>query len=247
MWRNNLTKTAARELYNLIEKMNLSFKKGSGGKALSDGDLGSDFADLIIKFSGFIRDARDEIMRANFSDEGRVDTLIDRLNGIQKEVINALSKRGVGGISGQLVGEICAERALGIAEQIENAGVSSVSPATREDMIKETEALIADVKDWNLEDYAKQTLLIQLNHVARVIQAADTYSASELRFRVKAIIADFASEFTQMDKKHQTQLERLVLWAHRGFFAGTIFLGLTADVTSIMAALPSPPKLIGKG
>lgn len=50
-----------------------------------------------------------------------------------------------------------------------------------------------------------------------------------------------------MDKKHQTQLERLVLWGRRGFFAGTIFLGLTADVTSITAALPSLPKLIGKG
>lgn len=242
-----MTETAARELYDMTAKMNLSFRKGSGDVALKAGDLGSDFADLIVKFSRLTRDVRDEIMRANFSSEGRVDTLLERLTGIQKEVMNALSKRGVEGKSGPLVNEVVVERVLSIAEQIENAGVSSVSSATREDMVKETESLIADVKDWDLEDYAKQTLLIQLNHVARVIQAADTYSASELRFRVKAIIADFASEFTQMDKKHQTQLERLVLWGRRGFFAGTILLGLTADVTSITAALPAPPKLLGNG
>lgn len=227
--------------------MNLIFKKGSGQKALESGDLGSDFADLIIKVSALTCDARDEIMRAAFLDESRAGTLIDRLNGTQKEVMNALSKRGSGGTSGPLVGQVSAERILSIAEQIENAGVSSAASATREDMIRETEALIAEVKDWDLDGYAKQTLLVQLNHVTRVIQAADTYSASDLRFRVKAIIADFASEFVQMDKKHQTQLERLVLWGRRGFFAGTIFLGLTADITSITAALPSPPKLIGKG
>jgi hypothetical protein len=245
LWRSNLTETAARELYDLILKMNLNFRKGSGEKALEAGDLGTDFAALIVNFSGLTRDVRDEIMRADFPNEGRFDTLIERLSGIQKDVMNALSKRGVGGTTGPLVEEIVAERALSVAEQIENAGVSSVSLATRQDMMKATEELIAEVKKWDLEDYAKRTLLIQLNHVTRVIQAADTYSASELRFRVKAIIADFASEFTQMDKKHQTKLERLVLWGRRGFFAGTIFLGLTADATSIMAALPPPTKLLG--
>ena len=240
-----MTETAARELYDITAKLNPSFIKGSGDVALEAGDLASDFADLIVKYSGLTRDVRDEIMRASFRNEDRVDTLIKRLNGIQKEVMNALSTRGVAGTSGPLVSKVVVAEVLSIAEQIENAGVSSVSTATREDMVKETEALIADVKDWDLEGYAKQALLIQLNHVTRVIQAADTYSASELRFRVKAIIADFASEFTQMDKKHQTHLERLVLWGRRGFFAGTIFLGLTADVTSITAALPAPPKLLG--
>ena len=242
-----MTETAARELYDMTVKMNRRFKKGSGAVALEAGDLGSDFAGIIVKFSNLTRDVHDEIMRANFSSEGRAYTLIERLNGIQKEVMNAIVKRGNAGISAPLVSEVVVERVLGITEQIENAGVSSVSSATREDMVKETEALIADVKDWDLEDYAKQILLIQLNHVTRVIQAADTYSASELRFRVKAIIADFASEFTQMDKMHQTHLERLVRWGRCGFFVGTVFLGLTADVTSITAALPAPPKLIGNG
>lgn len=242
-----MSETAARELYVLVDNMNKAFKKGSGEKALEVSNLASDFAELIVKTSGLVRDTRDEIMRAQFRDETRAGSLIDRLNSIQKDVMNSLSKRGNGGTSGPLVNQVVVERTLSIAEQIENAGISSLSSITREEMMHETEALIGDVKSWDLEDYAKQTLLIQLNHVTRVIQAADTYSKSELRLRVKAIIADFASEFSQMDKKHQTQLERLVLWGRRGFFAGTIFLGLTADVTSITAALPSPPKLIGKG
>lgn len=242
-----MTGTSARELYELIVEMNTLFTKGSGEKILENSDLGSDISDLIVKVSDLTRDVRDEILRARFPDEGRFDSLIERLNQIQRDLLNALSTRGRSGTSGPLVSQIVAERAQGIAEQIENADVSSTLSVTREAMINETESLIADVKDWDLEDYAKQTLLIQLNHVARVIQAADMYSASELRFRVKSIIADFASEFAQMDKKHQTKLERLVLWGQRGFFAGTVLLGLTADVTSITAALPPPPKLLGKG
>lgn len=237
--------TAARELYVLISEMNKVFKKGSGDEILKTTSLANDFAELIVKVSGLFRDSRDDVMQVKFLDEKRVDTLLDRLNSVQNAVLNALAKRGVGGTTGPLVQDVELERLLGIAEQIENAGVASVPAVTREKMILETESLIADVKNWEMEDYAKHTLLMQLNHVTRVIQAADTYSASELRYHVKAIIADFASEFTTMDKKYQTHLERLVLWARRGFFAGTIYLGLTADVATIVAALPAPPKLLG--
>lgn len=243
----NLNQTSARTLYNLIVEMNKAFKKGSGEIALKSGDLGRDFADLIVKVTGLVRDTREEISRANFIHDDRVGTLINRLNEIQQVLINALSTRGTAGTSGPLVSEVITERALSIAEQIENAGISNAPPPTREIMVGETEALISEVKDWDLEEYAKQTLLIHLTNVTRIVQAADTYSASELRLQVKAIIADFASEFAAMDKKHQTKLERLVMWGRRGFFAGTILLGLTSDVTSITAALPSPPKMITKG
>lgn len=242
-----MTETAARELYVLTDRMNATFRKSSGEKALEAGKLSDDFAGLIAKLTGLVRDTRDEIFRARFPDEERAEDLSKRLDNAQRGVLNALTKRGAGNTSGPLVSEVTIERLLSIAEQVENAGISSAAAATREDMIRETEALIADVKDWDLEDYAKTTLLMQLRSVARVVDAADAYSASDLRLRVKAIIADFASEFAQMDKKHQTQLDRLVLWARRGFFAGTVLLGLTADVATITAALPAPPRLLGKG
>lgn len=238
--------TAARELYNLTVTMNSHFKRGSGDDALKAGDLGSDFDELILKYIDLANGVRDEIMRADFRNDDRAHELSDRLREIQKEVINALSKRGNKGTSGPLVTEVVVVKLQSIAEQIENVGVSSASVTTRQDMIKQTEELIAEVKTWEIEDYAKRTLLIQLNNVARVIQAADTYAASELRYFVKSIIADFAAEFTQMDKKHQTHLERLVRWGRCCVFAGTTFLGLTSDVVAITAALPSPPKLLGK-
>jgi hypothetical protein len=242
-----MSETAARELHSLVDRMNAAFMRSSGDKALVLGKLGSDFAELIAEVIGLVRDTREDIVRAEFPTAQRADDLLERLDAAQKAIINALAKRGGGNTNGALVSEVIVERLLSIAEQVENAGISGAASASREDMIRETEALIADVKAWDLEDYAKRALLLQLNNVARVIQASDTYSTADLRLRVKAIIADFASEFAQMDKKHQTQLERLVLWARRGFFAGTVLLGLTADVATITAALPAPPRLLGSG
>lgn len=242
-----MTKTAARELHALIEKMNLAFKKGSGAKALKEGQLGDDFAQLVAKVSILCRDACDEINRANFPNEDRYSELLERMTGIQRSLLNALCKRGNDGTSGPLVNEVIVEKARGIAEQIENAGILSQTTTTRKEMIAETEALTEEVKEWEIDEYAKKTLIIQLNHISRIIQSADTYSANELRNHVKAIIADFAAEFVKMDKGYQTYLERLVRWGRQGFFAGTVFLGLTADVATVTALLAAPPKMIGKG
>lgn len=240
-----MSDTSARKLYDLVKGMNAACARASGESALSGTDLGRDFAEFVTRLVVLKRDTSDEIMRAQFPSEERTESLIERVDDAQRAVLNALSKRG-GTTRGALVDEVTVERLLSVAEQIENAGISGGLQTSREDMVRETEALIDDVKKWELEDYAKKTLTFQLTSVVRLIQASDTYSAADLRLRIKEIIADFAAEFARMDKKHQTQLDRMVLWARRGFFAGTTFLGLTADVATITGALPPPVRLIGK-
>lgn len=246
MGATHLGKISARKLYDLVRQLDATFRKKSGDAALAELEHARDFADLVLLVVNLARDTREEILRVTFPMDGRNSDLINRLDEAVREIVNALSTRGAGGTTGPLVKDAVIERLLSIAEQLENAGISSHTTATRQDMIRETEALITEVKDWELEDYAKRTLMMQLNYVARVIQAADSYSEGELRLRVKAIIADFASEFATMDKKHQTQLERLAMWGRRGFFAGTVLLGLSADVTTITAALPPPHLMLGK-
>lgn len=242
-----MSNTSARELYDFTVAMNDRFQELSGGTALNGSNLATDYADLISKFLTMARDTGDEIMRADFPYEGRADDLFDRLNKARVSILNAISSRGGTSAKGPLVSDVVIERLLSIAEQIENSGIFKSEQLDREFMVSETEALLAEVKEWDIEDYAKHTLLVQLNNIVRIIHAADTYSEAELRLRVKSIIADFASEFADMDKKYQTKLDRIVLWARRGFFAGTVLLGLTADLSSVTALLPSPAKMIGKG
>ncbi|KGJ04357.1 hypothetical protein IT41_10670 [Paracoccus halophilus] len=107
-------------------------------------------------------------------------------------------------------------------------------------MMRETEALIAEVKTWDMDEYAQRTLLIQLNCIERVIQTADLYSAAELRGKVKSVIADFAAEFSAHDKHYQTRMEKLLSWARKAFFPGSIMLSLAADTSTVVALLPGP-------
>ncbi|AWI83038.1 hypothetical protein CEW88_04795 [Alloyangia pacifica] len=239
-----MTDVAARKLFDLVSRANVAFTRQPSVKALEGAEV-SDFAELISSVVNLVRDTRDEILRAEFTRENHAASLLQRLDDSQRAVLNSLAKRGSGNTTGPLVHDIHVERFLNIAEQLENAGILAAEMASREDMVGETEALIAEVKNWDLGDYAKRTLLIQLNYVVRVVQVADTYSDADLRMRVREVIANFAAEFAEMDKKHQTHLERLLMWARRGFFTGTVVLGLTADVATVTALLPAPPLQLG--
>ncbi len=242
-----MSETAAREFYDLLQETNQAFKRGSGLAAIRHIDSVSDLSELILLLTAKARDTRDEIYSAGFKNPNRHDELTVRLRQIEKSILNELSKRGGNnGTTGSIINEASLERALSIAEQVENAETSSLSHLSREEQIASTETFIAAVKEWDIEEYAKTALLLKLNGVSRVIQAADVYSESELRYRVKAIIADFATEFSNMDKKHRTFFEEIELWARRGFFAGTTVLGLTADTSAVVGLLAPPALQIGQ-
>ena len=239
-----MSTSISRELHHLLCEINIAFKATSGRKALNGHNLASDFADLIIKVGAMVHECRDEILRTRFKDAERYETLLQRLDAVHREVMNGLSKRGREGITGPVLTDAALFQILSIAEQVENDEVFDTTTISREDMVAETERMISEVKTWHLEDYAEKSMILQLNHISRIIQASDTYSGSELRLRVKAIIADFATEFVEMDKKHQTRLERLVRWGKICCFSGTALIGLTADTSSVVALLSAPQKLL---
>lgn len=237
--------TASRRLHSAIVELNGLYKRGPTNKVLSECSLGNDLGKVIITLTGIFSECREEVLKSEFRDDEHYHTLIERLEEIQHSVLMALASRS-GGSQSALVGDVIVERILSLAEQVDNALASEVYKPDRQEMMKETEELIASVKDWDIGDYAKKALLLQLSHIQRIISASDMYSDAELRLRVKAVIADFATEFVEMDKKHQGMLEKVVRWGRCGFFAGTAFLGLTSDVSSVAGLLSAPPKLLSK-
>ena len=238
--------SSALDLFELASQLNEGMKKGSGEAALRNAGVKGDFAQVITRIVMLTKATIDESATASFRSEARRDDLIKRVQLSSETLLNALSRRGGGNTSGPLVNDIVLERLRSAVEIIEEKTMSSSRASSRDQMIEETESLIKDVKDWDIEEYAKNTLLMQLNSIERVIQMSDLYSERELRDRVKAVIADFAAEFSQADKKYQSRMERMMLWARRGFFAGSVVLGLTADITTIAGMLPPPSLQIGK-
>lgn len=235
-----MNKIAARRFYEFLSDMNEGFQAGGAAKAIEKLDGCDDIADVIHNLGDLCRQTQDEIFEGSYKVEGQIEKLTDRLITVRKTTTNLIAKRSTTATAGSVVEPAHLLMAETIAELLENGGVSAPDQAPREIMIAQTERLIADVKDWDLDEYAKKILLMKLNSLEKVIQASDIYSERELRLRVKSIIADFAVQFSDWDKKHQTKLERLKQWARTGFFAGTTVLGLTSDVATVTALL-SPP------
>lgn len=235
-----MNEIAARRFYQFLFEMNEGFIAGGAAKAIEKLDGCDDIADVIHNLSDLCRQTQDEVFEGSYKVEGQIEKLTSRLISVRKASTNLVVKRSATGTTGAVVDQAHLVMAEGIAELLENGGVSAPVTMPRETMIAQTEKLIADVSDWDLEDYAKKALIMKLNSLERIIQASDIYSENELRLRVKAIVADFAVEFAEWDKEHQTMLERLKQWARVGFFGTTTVLGLTSDVSAVIALLPGP-------
>lgn len=238
-----MSSPAARQLYQFIQTANTTFARQSSVKAFEKQEIGEDFTSFLTRLFGLVAATKEEILRVSFKNEERNTELISRLDAIVRAVVNTISARG-STTSGPIVNAEQMAHLQSIAEQLENMEVETV-PIDRPHMVMETEKLIADVKQWGLRSYAEKTMLMQLKYLVRIIQEADSYSDAELRVRVKSIIADFAAEFTAMDKQYETFMERVVRWGRVTAFAGTALLGLTADATAVAGLLTGPPKLIG--
>lgn len=232
--------TAARRFQLFVEELNRNFKHTSTDVALGKMQPGLDFASAVSRIAALRREASEELYRADFVREERREEFLICIEKIEKQLLNGICRRGSTSSLGPLLSDVHLEQLKSVADQMEEKAISKDTPPDRSDMMRETEALIAEIKTWNLDEYAQKTLLIQLNSIERIIQKADFYSSAELRIKVKCVIADFAIEFAAHDNAYQTHMERLNLWARKGFFAGSILLGLTADVSAVVALLPKP-------
>lgn len=232
------TATAARLFLDMTEALNIAFQRQSGRAALNAAGVGDDYATVFSRIASLGEETRDELSRVSFASEERREDMIERIETSQRTLFNALGARG--STTGPLLSDAQIERLRSVVEQIEEKGISSGTLPDRNEMMLATEALIAEVKTWDMGEYAQKTLLIQLSSIERIIQKADLYSAAELRTKVKGVIADFAAEFLAHDKHYQARMERLVSWARKAFFPGSVMLALTADSSAVVALLTGP-------
>lgn len=226
----------ARKLYDMTTLLNDFWKAGSVGTNPYDGGP----TQIIREISNLVRDTNAEIVRTRFKKNDHNEVLRDRLIQIENSLIDTILARCNPSRGNHLFDQNTIIQLLGMVEQLENADSQLINTVSRKTMIEETERLLDDIKSWEIDIYAKNALTLQLNQIIRTIHAADLYSDSDLRSQVKSVIADFATEFVEMDKKYQSKLERLVQWGRRAFFGGTTLLGLTSDAASIVALLPAP-------
>lgn len=221
-------------------ELNNFWKSGHSKGAVNLGPLNGDDAQIISTLSNLIRDIKSDILRTRFKNPDHIDKLLSRLRDIETSFLRTILTRMNPNNNRVLFDSVSIAALEGITEQLENSDSELVIKTSRAEMVLQTEELINEVKNWEIDGYARDSLILQLNFIIRTIQATDFYSENELRAQVKSVIADFACEFSSMDKKYQTKLERLVQWGRFGLFSGTTLIGLTSDVTAITALLPPP-------
>lgn len=228
----------AAELLRIVVTSNDASKNSTKGKLLGTLGVGG-FSSLIGQLASLREDVVEGLNRAPFRREERRAEMIANILDLERNLVNSLVGRDKN-TTGPLIDDASIERLRAIVHHLDENGNDERPKIDRATMMRETEALIADVKEWNLEDHPKRTLLMQLSAMQRIIHAADVYSDREVRKHVKEIIADFTAEFKEMDDKHRTMLERLLGWGRAGFFGGSVILGLTADASAVVALLPPP-------
>lgn len=233
-----MQQTAARHLFSMMEDYNAAFTKASAQDALHARE--TDFALVAQNMYSLQRATIDEILAANFKASGKQDALRDRVSSVVAAILNNAAARVGASTRGPIVSDTQLEQVRSVVEQLEEQDLPDIALPSRDVMISETERLIAEVKGWEIEEYAKRVLLMKLNAIQRLAQTADLYSAAELWMRVKGVIADFVSEFEAHDKKYDGLRARMLTWARKAFFPVSAALGLTADASSVAGLLPPP-------
>lgn len=236
----------ARALFDHVSILSKVLERNTLTDGLSKMSIGSSAEEILI-LANLFSEANDEVSRTHFRSKQQQEVLLSRLSECRDIVLNALVSRGGGNTQGKFVPDLLLEKLQNIAEQLEEKDVAVVALVDRKQMILSTEEMIEDINRWNISEYARKSLVIKMNAIQRIIQASSNPSPSEIRLRVKEIIADFNTEFTNMDKEQRTMLEAITKWG-KGLFVGGVFvLGLTSDISSVagllmppVAALPSP-------
>jgi hypothetical protein len=117
----------------------------------------------------------------------------------------------------------------------------SVQPLSRADLVSSTDELVEFLRSSDMPPLARDAMILKLNAVGRIARECDFMPDDEIRRRVKAVYADFCSEFERMEKRNSSWLERVGSWARRNTKRGFFALSLTSDASQV-AGLLMPPK-----
>lgn len=240
-----MSKILARELSDYV----ISLQNLGMGNPITEAtlktialDRSSAVAALVALFSS----AKDELRQAHFKLAERKDRLASQLDETEKLVLGQLLDRLDKNTTGPVFNQLYIERLETIADTLEDKDVIKAEVMSRPEMMASTESFIVQIKSWDIPPYAKNTLLIKIDAIQRIIQKSTSISGTDIRKEVLEIIGSFTVEFEAMDKMHRSKRESVIAWAGSLFKQGVGILGLVTQTNDVLAITAQAQKLLTK-
>lgn len=207
----------------------------------------------VFAFSEALQDAISTISGIDYKKEETRERHLDVLNELRDDFMAILSFRTLDSVASianssgrsqnfeNIIARFRANRPklFPISEQLSEKEINLSEPLNREDFSNSTDKLIKEIHAWDIDEFEKRTLVLSLNSIRRILDEGQTYSDSELRRRVKEVVADFQNEFNTMDKEFDTHLEAIMRWAKPAWRVGTGVLSIVASGAGIAGLLTS--------
>lgn len=193
------------------------------------------FAQSLNLMLGMIQDASTEVEACRFAREEKQLRYLIALQNFRTRMLEQmiLRDRGTGG---PFLNEGDVERLGAISDAVTEHINQEVLVLDRGGFASATQDLINEVNAWDMDDFAKRSLLLSLSLIANQATATETsVSDAQIRRRIKALVAEFAVEFSILDKEFETWFEALKRWARLGYNGSPAALGITKEVVKLIA------------
>ena len=223
------------QLYAICYDLNDLSGKVHLESALLNIELPND--DAIGTILNLIEESRFEVEACNFRREEKSARYLDDLRVFRANLMRRIIRRDRGEV-GQLFTEGALERLNAISDAVTENLEAEPKPIGREMFSEATTVLLKEVQGWQMDEFAKRSLLLSIGLVNSQLNVVQTsVSDTDIRRRVCAIVAAFSTEFSLVEKEYQTWFETISRWAKLGYEGAPKPLGLTWEV---MKALPKP-------
>lgn len=187
-----------------------------------------------------VGDAIDLLTHLDRLSEARLEELTKTLTELQEKMVDAVGKPSGQDFLGALGGKAIVSLLRSIGDTIYGASIDNLAPIDRSNLENLTVGLLEAVRSSDIDDYPKRALMMKLASFERVLIECKHYTDDELRRRVKSVLADYWAEAKMHEWKNSPLNEKMLRWATAACRPGIFALALTADISSVVALLPSP-------
>lgn len=187
-----------------------------------------------------IDDAKSEVEACQFKRPEKWDRYLKTLNELRGGLFEIMLLRDRTSI-GPMFQDVTLERLLSISDAVSENLVSSSTSLDRAGFASQTLALIEEVKNWEVGDFERRSLILALQMIAQQAVSSDSHNSDqEIRRRIKSVVASFCVEFCGLDREFETKFETIKRWARLGYDGASTPLGLTSSAAKVAGLLPKP-------
>lgn len=188
---------------------------------------------------GLFDDCLDEISHLGLP-ENRISAMSERLAGAKAQFLRSVNSNSTDEFRKHFQIEANIQTLESLGDTIAVTNQFGGAPLDRKDFSLRTLEQIEIIRRSTLDQYSKDSLILKLNAINRVVNECAYMTDDQIRLRVKAIVADFHSSFSKHDKNYESTSETLTRWAKQIMRPGVFALAITADITSVAGLLEGP-------